>query len=1478
MKRREKPRPPTSHEPGEIAGLPESLAADNVVALFDQSSKLAIADGERLTVFRLELKDRSSRAAVLSRHALPGIACGMAATALGLMIASERSGQTTLQVIKDRELLTILELPGKVTSLGSAGIHAYAVLVGQEGQQGRLVQIHLRQRSMTAEKKLDHANFKISVDPVGQQVVLIDPAKQKVLALGSNLQPRLAAPAPTTGYVETQGEIKRHPYGCGCMVCRPEREAPRDPADRPVDESGAEPAPREPQERPPQGPDYPGEHGVPSTGGGVVIGRGDRVDHYPPPGRSSHPCGLLLFYKIADLLRIGTYFLASDAQGRRVSLLSADMNLVDEWQFGRGGARLVTDPGTTTMLMHIRGSGQWIWRDVYESAVRLRPDLDIYPVIPLESKTFIGQKTYALSHGQQPSPKEIKAILLPVIEGNQKYTSANLNGFGAYMKRTMLPVIRDYYDENSFGKLENVNISIFGVDYGPTGGPLTLPRPQLADYYFPKYDPARVELVKNGVNASSEIIFDGRESLTIEAKPLTGGPGGGKMTFPFFALAFQRDNDLYPFQIKFLGTETLTLNVVLPDGTPRTLNLAFPSKTIDILDDAAVAGKLNELDTYLDNVMHAAETAAGIASRLFATPKAVRIPQIGKQFGRLLVTFKAANLSGNRLKITGTSSTHPGGDPMGLSSPFLGTMSAGAVNSLTRYLENAALLAQEAAGFGYNNRLLANPGCAFDAASSRLTTSIPISDRFGGPGAEVKYVTAAGLAGLFDSTTAKANSATTANNAEALRDRVDLYRDVFSAAIERLRQAKLSTDALKDFGCVLIMPVEPSAPNPADPEAVLPAEVWNVTPLHQPFGFRGAEDITTIIDRKNKEIQLQSAWALIFMANGKPDNSLICHEVGHAIRFGDLYYQTGYRDELGYMTTWAMMDDHRTFAHHCGYHKLQAGWIDDGDGSEQNYGRVFPIGLPVPDETRSWELLLVSLELWRDSLVNSARAAFGVGEKVPVVQLAYIDFGGDGATFGLIEARQPGLKFSKSLPGNGGVLITNAISWNLDDRFATNTWYRRSLHLLNPANILRNAGDSFDLAFAPELPVKGMKVQVVEKKIVEGDAQVYRIKVTRENADFVDLYFDNPQIYYKNPDLWVDWAGNNKPSPETLTPDYSIGQPTDQGEAIRVHPSRPELHWIVARLRNRGKVKAQDVKLNFFYFEPPGGGDGGEPMETKNLSHYKLIGTITWPEVVGGNVPIKIPVKWDVPPGFNGHTCLLVQIEDYKIPEDSAGAALGSDDVWQVNNHAQKNVDKFEALSGSPFAPIEFDFSVHNAGVSPEMAYLEPDGLPYGMKLTVTPPQQLIHAGDTARFSCVLELDEKVIRTGCENDQRFQIYAWRRDPESTARWGGVEYEIRPREKTSTKLEGGWGSNNQITLRGTIAPDPGGGIVRIRLDFPKYQAFWVEVSAQPGGKFTWTGQPMGDGTKLQAVAWFEGNRKFGSSRSNLLDLFPPPIIR
>jgi len=95
---------------------------------------------------------------------------------------------------------------------------------------------------------------------------------------------------------------------------------------------------------------------------------------------------------------------------------------------------------------------------------------------------------------------------------------------------------------------------------------------------------------------------------------------------------------------------------------------------------------------------------------------------------------------------------------------------------------------------------------------------------------------------------------------------------------------------------------------------------------------------------------------------------------------------------------------------------------------------------------------------------------------------------------------------------------------------------------------------------------------------------------------------------------------------------------------------------------------------------------------------------------------------------------MRMEIIDWTIPAEVDPAtgdtvALASDDVKLQNNNAQQNVFDFEAVTGSPYAPIVFPMQVHNDRVNTEIAALVPRGLPYGSKLTISPRGYCAPAG-----------------------------------------------------------------------------------------------------------------------------------------------------
>jgi hypothetical protein len=1441
-----------------VTGLPTSLAKDAIVLLRRQGTELAIAEAKLLRLFTIDLQTGYAHAEHRCSIDLEDPIRALGDTAHGVLAACQAEEVTRMVLVEGNEQQLLIALPGTFCAMAAAGAEA-VVATSSECEGGcRAYRIDVISGRVIAQQPLPSKDIDLNLDPSGRWISVADHPSGFVYTAPSTLavDPRMYSPpqaAPTPAPTPAP-----HPVTCCCCVCQPPA-----PVGGPGGTGGAGTPPGTGTAGGPasQGGPQTGTAGIPTNNGGSVTGNGGRIDHHDGDG-SKPPCSTDLPWPVTRFIGSAAYLIATDASYRRAAAMALNpVRVLAEYQFGRSGAVLAADRAAPFLLVHHRDSGTWDLSriDLVEANLGTIIRQPSFGLEPDEGVVFTGTHVMSLMDGHAPGNGPIKILVLPIIEKTQTYSDPDVSRFAGYLRRTMVPVVRDYYNENSFGQLSSIDFSIFGDDAGPKGPPLALPRDHLVDYYFPAWDPAALILKKSAVSVLDQVVFDGREALKINAKP-DGGLPAVDFDIPFAALVFAKDQDLFPVQVRFDAADRLTVSVTTLDGNDLDLDLQFTARSIDI-NQNDVAARLNDIATYLDGIFQDAEARAGLTSRLFAKPVLTQVRKVGLGFGTLVTRVSGAVNTGPKLIIRGFTASVIPADPLGMKDALGGTFNVVDTTHLAAYLSIMLRLAREAKNFDENGRRLDDASAAFDMVARTLTTTIPISTIVGGPAATVTLVSSSDLGSLFDSSSSKPNSATTFNNRQALRDRQQVYDDSFSAAVQRLKDAGRDPKAeLAGFHVALIFPVEPAVNKSGDPGSVQPWETWNVSAPLRPFDLRGAENMTTARYSGDKTSQLQSVWALVFFGDGKPDNPLICHELGHGLGFRDLYFQTGYRDELAYLDDWALMSNHVPFSHHAGYHKWQVGWIPDS--------RVTTIPPTDPDVTTNTEVLLVPVELWDDRFVNDARAAFSAPPDMAVVQLIRLDLGGDGAVFDLVEARQRGNHFSQNLPSQPAVLITNALDPISQERYAFNGNFRRELQLLNPENILQNAGDTFDLAKAAELSAKGITVSVTDRKTV-GAAAVFRIKITRTNSQFIDLYFSPGDPYYKSPDLYVDWAGDNPSRQNTDHDRYPLGQPTDQGDALRVPPSGTELHWLVARLRNRGQVEADQVKLQFKMCVPPGGGD-----RSKN---FQLIGEIIVPTVAGGDVPVDGVGAWDLPAGFPGHTCLAVEIADYKIPQDSGGSALASDDVWVANNHAQKNVDKLVPLSGSPYDPIEFDYSVHNAAPRPEIAYLEPDGLPEGMTLTVTPARLQVGPGETVVFHCKLELDEHVIDAGCRSDRQFRITTWRQDLESTTQWGGVQYKVQPRKRVAVTLKGFWGYDNRVQLDGTVTPDPGGGLIRLRVAFEGKDAVWMPVSVGAKGVFVWTGTAPSPSQKLDSVADFEGNAVYGPARSAPYHLEPPPPI-
>ena len=336
--------------------------------------------------------------------------------------------------------------------------------------------------------------------------------------------------------------------------------------------------------------------------------------------------------------------------------------------------------------------------------------------------------------------------------------------------------------------------------------------------------------------------------------------------------------------------------------------------------------------------------------------------------------------------------------------------------------------------------------------------------------------------------------------------------------------------------------------------------------------------------------------------------------------------------------------------------------------------------------------------------------------------------------------------------------------------------------------------------------------------------------------------------------MWVDFIDNGR---ET----YALGEPRHQGDTVRVpRGSGVVPHRIVARVHNGSAVQIPDAKVRFYLCTPPGSGDSGNFIR------------------IGDGAAVNIPpfgtalaeIEWLVANGDDGHQCIRAEIHDWTLPEVPVGDPGFTDDITERNNIAQKNVGEFQPAPASPYEPILFDYSIANDGPDPEFARLQPAGLAPGMVLTVEPAAQWVEPNDVGVFSCRLELDIDVIEPGCASDIEYSLTAWRLTGDSWERWGGCSYMVRPRQATTTVLDGRF-ELETLTLQGSVTPSPGHGVAEVYVAVEGQPVETFSVLVSNAGAFELRLKERAEDF-VDVSATFLGTDVFAASRSDEHRLF------
>ncbi len=1217
-------------------------------------------------------------------------------------------------------------------------------------------------------------------------------------------------------------------------------------------------------------------------------GGGDGDDDTPrdpnDPG-DDEPCddrhSAQLGFTVYRFHKATSHVVAIGASGTRMAVLDSRLNVQFERKVDRVGSEIAAgQTHTQNMLIRLPRKAQLeAWR-VADYVAELKPRLpgDIGILIPKPAKTVTYWGRRNPRAAVNPT---VEICIFPVVDGGQTYGDPDMTELIDQVSAKIFATVDDYYDECSFGDM-SINFTVFGHDIGGTRTPLVLPQSQ-ASYWWDSFRAGGLQAVMPA-DWANPVVLDGTEAFEMRANPRAGAVK--TYDVPFAAMWSSADQGDFPVSLTFDGTETLELTVETQTGGSHVLTLNFPATNLTVNQGGDIAGFLSDLGDLLTNAIRAAE--AGITGSPVLIQdvdfRRIRISSSDTAFGRAQGQFRIASAGGGatqkgRISVTGPAVPAAPLAALGLSSADIpGVMnSTGAVSSYFRECLRATR-ADAGEGVGGSAAYFSTTASTnFDAGAQEVTVSVNLTADTGGQLADIERVSSSGLAGTgWDTAMPNPGSESGPNNSNALRHSVDLADDTFTAAMEHIRATtawdRNTVEAMFDnFDVMMIAHV--GAPHPSIPAA----DQWT---CDDPAGFGGKRmyargHYATDQNPPGGEEPVQMGTSRIIgqrfnaFNNAQMTNQagVMAHEIGHAIGLPDLYSANGYRDDVDYVDPWAMMaGGNVNFHHFCGWSKWKLGWIPDDP--DPNINRTIFVDLPSPTGTSVTEAWLVPVEYWDNAMSTDVRDE--VGGTVPIGQLMKLNLGSDGGVTAFLELRASGSNFSQNLSPEPTVIATNGLDPNSDRHWAVNGLYRRSVHLLNDGTELRAVNDTWDFAAAPEFPVKGCTAEVSDIRTVRGTIPVYRVRVEREQAEYIDLHFQDHVPSWKSPDIWVDWPGDN-PDP-TVPRVYPVGTPTDQGETVRYPASGTETHYVVARVHNAGNVQAEDVKVRWFVCDPPGSGDDGRWVNR---------GTQTIPSVGAGANEIAV-FDWNVDNSTNVHQCMRMEIIDWTIPSGVDPAtgdtvALASDDVKLQNNNAQQNVFDFEALTGSPYAPITFPMQVHNDRVESEIAALVPSGLPHGSKLTISPREQTIPSGQSRVFNCTLELDDAVIRPGCNNDSGFLLTAWRRSQEADEIWGSCFYHVRPRYRTNLEIVRGTWFHGRVVVHGrllvltdaqiNLADDqPLTARIRMLVDGPGGTPIWRVAPIQSDGSFT-LDTTVQDGKTMIVEAWFDRTDRLGSSVSN-----------
>jgi M6 family metalloprotease-like protein len=236
-------------------------------------------------------------------------------------------------------------------------------------------------------------------------------------------------------------------------------------------------------------------------------------------------------------------------------------------------------------------------------------------------------------------------------------------------------------------------------------------------------------------------------------------------------------------------------------------------------------------------------------------------------------------------------------------------------------------------------------------------------------------------------------------------------------------------------------------------------------------------------------------------------------------------------------------------------------------------------------------------------------------------------------------------------------------------------------------------------------------------------------------------------------DVWVDSPVNG----------YALsGGPPPR--ANREQPVANVLNKLYGRVHNSGPATAFNFDVRFRVSAPYHTVGGEADFNT-------FVGIAHVDSLASGASQI-LEVDWT--PGVSGHTCAFVDLIN-----------IVGNDTDPNDNSAQENMDVKASLTGSPFHPVTFRYSMTNPYHDPALFLFRADDVPTGWTAVFNPRRILLAPGQRVEASLTLtpNPDEKVCTS-----KVVQVSSWTPRGDTLIRVGGAVVQVDLRNRTTITID------------------------------------------------------------------------------------------